>query len=133
MRENGLKLRTKMECAKILFFTNSTHEEYKSGDMLIVGNTIGVLVEAVGATGYSPSKEFPNGPDGVLVYEAEKIYLPKKTGEHFCVGETVYFSQTLKVLTRRGSVALIPCGIAIEVAELSEEQVFVDLCGRGVV
>jgi len=87
--ESGLKLRTKLESAKTLTFTNAaTGSTHSAGDMTVIGSTIGVVVENVGTSGQSPDDTYPNGPDGVLVYEAEKIVLPKTTtaDDAFSVG-----------------------------------------------
>ena len=114
--ESGLKLRTKLESAKTLKFTNqATNATYAAGAMTVIGSTIGVVVENVGTSGASTSDTYPNGPDGVLVYEAEKIVLPKLTGagESFSTGDKVYYNATEGKVTAVSTGNTL-CGRALE-------------------
>lgn len=127
--ESGLKLRAKLESAKTLAFTNAaTNATLAAGDMTLVGDTIGVVVEAVGTSGQAASETFPNGADGVLVYEAEKIVLPKATGagQSFGAGDVVYFDASAKNLTTTGT-GNTKCGRALEAASTSATEVLADL------
>ena len=126
--ESGLKLRTKLESAKTLKFTNaSTSATYTAGGMTVIGSTIGVLVEDVGTSGQSKDDDYPNGPDGVLVYEAEKILLPKATGtgESFSPGDVAYYNSTNKELST--STSGTKCAIALESISTSDTEALVDL------
>lgn len=129
VEEKGLKLRTKLESAKTLSFVNgSASEAYQAGEMLMVGSTIGVLVENVGISGQAPTDEYPNGDEGVLVYEAEKIILPKAVGagQSFSVGDVIYYDATNRKVcaTVEGNT---PCGRALESAGINDEDVLADL------
>ena len=127
--ESGLKLRTKLESAKTLTFTNaSTNTTYSAGDMMVIGSTIGALVEDVGTSGQAVSDTYPNGPDGVVVYHAEKIVLPKMTGvdESFAIGDKIYYDSTEKKITAV-STANTLCGRALEDVGTSDTEVLSDL------
>ena len=127
--ESGLKLRTKLESAKSLSFSNSaTDATYSAGDMIAIGSTIGVVVEDVGTSGQATSDDYPNGPGGVLAYEAEKIVLPKATGvgESFAVGEKIYHNATNSNVSAV-STGNILCGRALEDAGTTDDEVLADL------
>jgi len=127
--ESGLKLRTKLESAKTLSFTNASGTDtYTAGDMIVVGDTIGVVVENVGISSQEVTDIYPNGPDGVLVYEAEKIVLPKNTGagESFATGDLIYYDATAKKITPT-STSNIKCGRALEAASTTDTEVLADL------
>lgn len=127
--ESGLKLRTKLESAKSLKFTNTaTNATYAAGDMTVIGDTIGAIVENVGTSGQAKSDTYPNGADGVLVYEAEKIVLPKATGagQSFAAGSLIYYDAAAKNITAT-STSNTKCGRALEAASTSDDEVLADL------
>lgn len=127
--ESGLKLRTRLESAKTLSFTNPAADSTLSaGDMTVIGSTIGVVIENVGTSGQSPDDDYPNGPDGVLVYEAEKIVLPKTTtaDDAFSAGDPVYYNATEAKVTG-ASTGNTLCGRALEAAATSDTEVLADL------
>ena len=127
--ESGLKLRTKLESAKTLSFTNTaTNVTYAAGDMIVIGSTVGVVVENVGTSSQAISDTYPNGPDGVLVYEAEKIVLPKSTGtgESFSEGDRVYYDASAKNITSTSTGNTL-CGRALESAGTADTEVLSDL------
>lgn len=129
VEEKGLKLRTKLESAKTLSFVNtSASDAYQAGEMLVVGSTIGVLVENVGKSGQVPTDEYPNGDEGVLVYEAEKIVLPKAvgTGQSFSVGDAIYYDAANRNVCATSS-GNTPCGRALESAGVNDDEVLADL------
>ena len=127
--ESGLKLRTKLESAKSLTFVNSgTNATLAAGQMTVIGSTIGVVVENVGTSSEKVSDAYPNGPAGVLVYEAEKIVLPKAagTGQGFSAGDVIYYDAANKnvTTTATGNTA---CGRALESASTGATGVLADL------
>ncbi len=127
--ETGLKLRTKLESAKSLTFTNAaTNATYAAGAMTVIGSTIGVAVENVGTSGQAASDTYPNGPDGVLVYEAEKIVLAKETGAgmDFSAGDVIYYDAANKRVTAT-STGNTACGRVLEDASTSATEVLADL------
>ena len=114
--ESGLKLRTKLESAKTLRATNeSTTDALGAGDMIVVGATIGVVVEDA-----DPGAEF------VLVYEAEKIVAPKASGVSLGMGDTVYFDANTGNVTSV-STGNTKCGRALEAVGTSDEEALIDL------
>jgi len=113
--ESGLKLRTKLESAKTLRATTGTSITHSAGDMIVVEDTIGVVVEDVGT-----SSEF------VLVYEAEKIVVPKASGQEFAAGEVVYYDPSAKNVTAV-STSNTACGRALEAAGTSDDEALIDL------
>ncbi len=127
--ESGLKLRTKLESAKTLTFTNAaTDSTNAEGEMTVIGSTIGVVIENVGTSGQAVSDDYPNGPDGVLVYDAEKVVLPKVagSGEDFSIGDPVYYSTSDKKISGV-STAHTLCGRALEDVGTSDTEALVDL------
>ena len=113
--EQGLKLRTKLESAKTLKAATDSTTTHSAGDMIVVGSTIGVAVEDAGV-----NSEF------ALVYEAEKIVLPKVTGVSFGAGDAIYFSESDGKVT---SVATnnAKCGRALQAAGTADTEVLSDL------
>ncbi len=127
--ESGLKLRTKLESAKSLSFTSTdASNTVAAGAMTVVGDTLGAVVEHVGTSGQAADDTYLNGADGILVYEAEKLYLPKATGagESFTVGTTVYYDSTAKKVTPV-STSNTACGRALEAASTTDTDVLMDL------
>lgn len=127
--ESGLKLRTKLESAKTLNFTNAaTDATYAEGEMTVIGSTLGVVVENVGTSGADPDDTYPNGPEGVLVYDAEKIVLPKVTGtdESFSTGDPVYYSTSDKKVSAVSTGNTL-CGRALDEAGTADDEALADL------
>jgi len=94
--ESGLKLRTKLESAK-------TQE------------TIGVVVEDVATSS-----------DFVLVYEAEKIVVPKATGVTLAVGDAVYYDPANNDVTPT-TTSNTKAGRALEAVGTTDDEVLIDL------
>jgi len=117
VQEQGLKLRTKLESAKTLKAMTGTGESYSAGEMIKVGDTIGIVVEDV-----AENSEF------VLVYEAEKVIAPKATGTgvSLSVGDSVYYDATAKEVTNSSSGNTL-CGKALESAGDNDDEVLMDL------
>jgi predicted RecA/RadA family phage recombinase len=113
--ESGLKLRTKLESAKTLRSTTGTDSSHSAGDMIVVGDTVGVVVEDVGTSS-----------DFVLVYEAEKIVAPKASGQSFAAGDVVYYDPNNGEVTAV-STSNTKCGRALESAGTSDAEVLIDL------
>ena len=113
--ETGLKLRTKLESAKSLRATTGTNSTHSAGDMTVVGDTLGVVVEDVGTSS-----------DFVLVYEAEKIVAPKATGVSFTPGSAVYYDAANHDVTSV-STGNTKCGRALETVGTADEEVLIDL------
>jgi predicted RecA/RadA family phage recombinase len=117
VEEKGLKLRTKLESAKTLKAKTGEAETLKAGDMTKVHDTIGLVVEDAAA-----SSEF------VLVYEAEKIIVPKSkgTGISFSAGDSVYYDASAKTVTNASSSNTL-CGKALSDAGEQDGEVLIDL------
>jgi len=115
--ESGLKLRTKLESAKTLKAATGTDETLSAGDMTVVGDTLGVVVEDAGVSS-----------DFVLVYEAEKIVVPKATGtgRTLAVGADVYYDASANKVTDVAT-SNTKCGKALEAAGENDDEVLIDL------
>ncbi len=113
--ESGLKLRTRLESAKTLKATTDSTTTHSAGDMVVVEDTIGVVVEDAGT-----SSEF------VLVYEAEKILVPKADGVSFSTGDLVYFDSGNNNITSE-STGNTKCGRALQAAGTSDDEALIDL------
>ncbi len=113
--ETGLKLRTSISRAKTLRATAGAGEGRSAGDMIVVNDTVGVVVE-----------DAPENSDFVLVYEAEKILAPKASGETLSPGDRVYFDESAGVVTPQ-STDNVACGRALEAAAASDETALIDL------
>lgn len=115
--ESGIKLRTKLESAKTLKASTGTSETHSAGDMIAVGGTVGVVVEDVGTSS-----------DFILVYDAEKIVVPKATGTgiSFSPGDNVYYDPNANCVTSV-STDNTKCGKALESADTSDDELLMDL------
>jgi predicted RecA/RadA family phage recombinase len=114
--ETGLKLRTKLESAKTLRATNeSTTDTLSAGQMTVVGDTIGLVVEEA-----APGAEF------VLVYDAEKVVAPKASAAAFAVGDIVYYDPAAGNVTDV-STSNQKCGRALEAAGTTDDEALIDL------
>jgi len=117
LQEKGLKLRTKMESAKTLKAKTGEGETLSAGAMVKVNDTIGVVVEDA-----AENSEF------VLIYEAEKIIVPKATGTgiSFSAGDNVYYDAAAKKVSSASSGNTL-CGKALEDAGDNAAEVLIDL------
>lgn len=113
--ESGLKLRTRLESAKTLKSATDGSTTHGAGDMIVVGATIGVVVE-----------DAAENSDFVLVYEAEKIVAPKAASAVFGVGDVVYYDAANFNVTDV-STANTKCGRALEAAASADAEVLIDL------
>jgi predicted RecA/RadA family phage recombinase len=113
--ETGLKLRTKLESAKTLRATTDSTTTHSAGDMVVVGDTLGVVVEDVGTSS-----------DFVLVYEAEKIVVPKASDVSLSAGDAVYFDAGNAAVTDV-STGNAKCGRALEAVGTTDDEVLIDL------
>ena len=113
--ESGLKLRTRLESAKTLLATTGAEETVSAGDMVVVNDTIGVVVEDAGK----------NSPF-VLVYEAEKIMVPKATSVTLDPGDRVYFDASAKNVTSTAQSNTL-CGRALAAAASADTEALIDL------
>lgn len=74
------------------------------------------------------------GDEGVLIYEAEKIMVPKSmdTLDFFFPGDIVYWNPATRLVTAVPDTSFLRIGIATEPALFSEALVEIDLNGAGV-
>ncbi len=86
----------------------------------LIGDTVGVVYDDVSL-----------GDRGVLVYEAEKADVPKKTGstESFKAGDKVYWDPTDGFVSPVWSSGRYLIGIAVEDAGVTDTVVMIDLKG----
>lgn len=91
---------------------------YTAGQMLKLEDTVGVIVETK-ASGY----------DTALIYECEKIVVPKSTGVTFAAGDKVYFDATAAAVTSVASGNTL-CGRANEAADASDTSLEISLMGQ---
>lgn len=117
LQEKGLKLRTKLESAKTLKAKTGEGETLTAGAMAKVNDTVGVVVEDA-----AENSEF------VLVYEAEKIIVPKAAGAgiSFSAGDNVYYDAAAKKVTSASSGNIL-CGKALEDSGDNAAEALVDL------
>jgi len=125
MIEKGLKLRTKLESCSTLKAFVAPEAYVLAGAMVLVGDTIGVVVDDatsvyVGAAWTTPAF--------VLVYEAEKIIVPKiaDTGIAFGIGDDVFFDAAEGKVTNLLTANTL-CGRALEAADEDAVEVLVHL------
>lgn len=88
--------------------------------LYLVEDTVGAALE---------SADF--GEEAVLIYHAEKIMVPKKTGqgELFAVGQRVYWDPTTRTVTPNYDSGYYWIGIATEAAAITDSYVEIDLKG----
>ena len=116
--ESGLKLRTYLNSAKTLVATTDGFTTHYAGDMVVVGDTLGVVMEDVGVNS-----------DFVLVYEAEKIVVPKVPGP-ISPGQSVYYDLERAAVTwavRNNEQDFNKCGISLESAGYHDTEILIDL------
>lgn len=125
---SGIDLRSN-RFASFKFTNSATDSGYTAGQMTVIEDTVGVIVEAVGTSEATQSDDYPNGAVGVIVYEAEKIVVPKTTSDALAAGDVVYFdSAEAKVTTSSTGNSL--CGVALEAASTSATTVTIALDGK---
>jgi len=88
--------------------------------LYLVQDTVGALLESV---------DF--GDEGVLIYHAEKILVPKmtETTDIFLPGDRVYWDPATRYVTPTYDSAYYWIGIATEPADANDELVEIDLKG----
>ena len=89
-----------------------------------VNDTVGAVLESANA-----------GSQFVLIYHAEKIIVPKKTGqgEDFGLGERVYWDPVARTVTPTQAKTYYLIGIATENAGTTDAYVEIDLDGAGAI
>ena len=90
--------------------------------LYVVQDSVGALIEDVAF-----------GDEGVLIYEAEKIMVPKKNGagDVFLPGDIVFFDPSTRTVTKTPDTAFYRVGIATEPAGRYDDYVEIDLEGHG--
>jgi len=91
--------------------------------LYLIQDTVGVLLEDVAF-----------GGEGVLIYHAEKVIVPKKTDtlDVFLPGQIVYWDPATRYVTAIPDTSFYRIGIATEPALFSDTTVEIDLDGAGV-
>lgn len=94
-----------------------------AGAMQKTEDTVGVIFE---------DKDL--GGTTVLVYQAEKIIVPKVTGtgKSFAIGDKVFYDDSSKKVTPTSAQGLFLVGIATEAAGINDTTVEIDLNGAAV-
>ena len=87
--------------------------------LYMIEDTVGVLLETVA-----------DHDEGVLLYHAEKIMVPKLANSVFEVGMRVYYDRVARTVTPWADSADLWIGIATEPAVAADEYVEIDLCGN---
>lgn len=89
--------------------------------LYLVEDTVGAVLESADA-----------GEEAVMIYHAEKIMVPKKTGqgEDFAVGQRVYWDPATRTVTPNYDSGYYWVGIATESADTTDEYVEIDLKGE---
>lgn len=91
---------------------------YTAGQMVKIEDTVGVIVETKAS-----------GNDSALIYECEKIVVPKSTGVTFTKGDKVYFDATAAAVTSVASGNTL-CGRANADALSAATSVEISLLGN---
>jgi len=124
MAETGLKLRTCVPNGDWRsFVVTAPSGGVTRGQMDLIEDTVGVYAQDADA-----------GEDVAFIYHAEKIRVPKSTttgaGE-FTAGDKVYFDHADEEVNN-DSGSNYMCGIAVEDADVADEDVLIDLDGAHV-
>lgn len=116
MTETKLKLRSNRWASMVVIAPTGG---YTAGQIVKVEDTVGVIVETVAV-----------GKPAVLIYECEKIVVPKvvATGVTLVVGAKVYYDGTGAVTNESSGTTL--CGRVLEAAGQDDEEVLIDLKGN---
>lgn len=91
---------------------------YTAGQMVKVGEQVGVIVETK-----------TSGNDTALIYDCEKIVVPKSTGVTFIVGAKVYFDASAAKITSTASGNTL-CGRANAVGASADTELEISLLGN---
>jgi predicted RecA/RadA family phage recombinase len=91
---------------------------YTAGQMVKIEDTVGVIVETKTV-----------GLETALIYECEKIVVPKSTGVTFAIGDKVYFDATAAAITSVASDGTL-CGRANVAALTGDTSVEITLMGE---
>jgi predicted RecA/RadA family phage recombinase len=118
MTEKGLKLRCSIADTKSLMAESDGIFEHYSGELLIQGDVIGVVVEDARVNS-----------DFVLIYEASAIMLPKVVGTQFAAGDDLYYDAMEHRVTSEHRDNL-KCGQALQAAGLEDTEVLARLGRR---
>jgi predicted RecA/RadA family phage recombinase len=125
---SGIDLRSN-RFASFQFINSGTDATYSAGQMTVVEDTVGVMVESVGTSGATKSDDYPNAAVGAFVYEAEKIVVPKTTADSFAAGDVVYFNTSEAKITSSSTGNLL-CGVALQAASTSATTISIALDGK---
>lgn len=89
--------------------------------LYLIGDTVGALLEDVDL-----------GDEGVLIYHAEKIIVPKLTDslDVFLPGDIVYWDPASRCVTAVAETAHLIIGIATEPAGQTDQTMEIDLFGE---
>lgn len=131
---NALRTATPMGDWRSLKFTNDSsftkvgaktaEEEDVAGDrvsyMYLIEDTVGAVLDDV-----------ESGDEGVLIYHAEKILVPKmiESTDTFAVGQRVYWDPTTRLATPTYDSGYYWIGIVTEAAAAADLRVEIDLKG----
>lgn len=107
---------------------------YEEGKIYKIEDTIGVLMLDIqySSAGCKEDKEIDVGDEGVLIYHAEKIMVPKETGTgySFLPGDKVYWCGTQgNPVTNIWATGCYWIGIAVAAAGEDDDEVMIDLKG----
>jgi len=120
--KDGKMLCCPLESVYTMQCKTHSEQEVHSGEMIQVNDTIGIVLEDTG----------PNA-DFILIYQAEKIYVPMNPGEECLLktGDTAYYDPYQnRVSQRRFSgrdLDNIPCGKVLADANPGDEVVLIHL------
>jgi predicted RecA/RadA family phage recombinase len=118
MAESGLKLRcADFETIKITAASPST---YVAGFLTKVEDMVVAVIDDIAALA-----------EGVAVYKAKKILLPKRVGTTcvFAAGDKVYYNGSVNKLDIATTSTYTLCGRALEAAGATATEVLVDFNG----
>lgn len=131
---NALRTATPMGDWRSFKFINAsgvTLRGVKSANADAIGARISYLY-LIRATVGALLEDAANGAEGVLIYHAEKILVPKKTElvDTFLPGDRVYWDPVTRLVTPAYNSAYLWIGIATEPAARGDLRVEIDLRGE---
>ncbi len=91
---------------------------YTAGEMIKIEDTVGIIVNTVELD-----------EETALIYECEKIVVPKSAGVTFAAGDKVYYNASAKAVTSTASGNTL-CGRANEVGESADTTLEISLSGH---
>lgn len=93
----------------------------RRSSLYLINETVAMILEDVAF-----------GGEGLAIYEAEKILVPKETGsgEVFLPGDAVYFDLATRLVSPTQGSGDLWIGIAVEPAGISDLRVEIDLHGN---